>query len=260
MMNARQYWIIYYTILRKEIVRVLRIWPQTLLPSVITVSLYFLIFGKIIGSRIGMMEGFDYMQFITPGLIIMSVINNAYTNVVGSFYGARFNCSIQEILVSIATNHLIILGYISGGIVRGCCVGVMVSIIAILCSGLLINLNSILLIILSFILCSALFALGGLLNGIFSQSFDDTMIFPTFVLVPLIYLGGVFYGLNSLPTFWKYVAQFNPLFYIVDFSRYAFIGHSSVDPRLTFIAILSLIILLYILVWYLLSRGIRLKI
>lgn len=258
-MTLREYWVIYYTILRKEIVRILRIWPQTLLPSVITISLYFLIFGKVVGSHIGTMDGFDYMRFITPGLVIMAVINNAYANVVSSFYGARFSRAIEEILVSPATNHLIILGYISGGIVRGIAVGILVSIVAVLFDGVSLHLNALLLIILSFILCGALFSLGGLLNGIFSQKFDDTTIFPTFVLTPLIYLGGVFYSLNSLPPFWQHIAKYNPLFYIVDFVRFAFIGHSSINPTIAFVTIVAFIIVLYGLAWYLLSRGIRLK-
>ncbi|WP_119328865.1 ABC transporter permease [Cysteiniphilum halobium] len=258
-MTFKEYWIIYYTILRKEVVRVLRMWPQTLLPSAITVNLYFLIFGKVVGSRVGMMDGFNYMQFITPGLVIMSVINNSYANVVGSFYGARFNHSIHELLVSPATNHLIILGYISGGVARGCCVGIMVTIIVGIFGGISINFNAALLILLAFFLCGTLFSLGGLLNGIFSQSFDDTTIFPTFVLTPLIYLGGVFYGLNALPPFWRDIAQYNPLFYIVDFVRYAFIGYSYINPMVALVAIVLLIGILYSLAWYLLSRGIRLK-
>lgn len=258
-MKLNEYWIIYYTLLRKEVVRVLRIWPQTLLPSSITISLYFLIFGKIIGERIGTMENFDYIQFITPGLIIMSVINNSYSNVVGSFYGSRFNNSIQEILVSSVNNHLIILGYISGGIFRGCFVGVAATIVANIFNSALVSFYTCLLIFSTFILCSALFSLGGLINGIFSQSFDDTTIFPNFILTPLTYLGGVFYSLNALPPFWQKVAQYNPMFYIVDFVRYAFIGSSCINPVIAFIAIVSIIAILYILAWYLLSRGIRLK-
>ncbi|WP_119344656.1 ABC transporter permease [Facilibium subflavum] len=258
-MTIKEYWIIYYTLLRKEIVRVLRIWPQTLLPSAITITLYFLIFGKVIGARVGDMDGFEYMHFITPGLIIMAVINNAYANVVGSFYGARFNHSIEELLVSPATNHLIILGYISGGIGRGVFVGVLVSIVAFFFGGFSIHTHSFGLIVLAYILCGALFSLGGLLNGIFSQKFDDTTIFPTFVLTPLIYLGGVFYSLSALPPFWQHVAQFNPLFYIVDFVRFAFLGYSSVDPAIAFVTIVLFIGILYTLAWYLLSKGIRLK-
>lgn len=258
-MTLKEYWIIYYTLFRKEVVRVLRIWPQTLLPSAITVSLYFLIFGKVVGSRLGTMDGFDYMQFITPGLVIMSLINNSYANVVGSFYGARFNHSIEELLVSPATNHLIILGYISGGVARGCFVGIMVTIVAVFFGGVSIDFNATLLVLLSFILCGTLFSLGGLLNGIFSQSFDDISIFPTFVLTPLIYLGGVFYGLSSLPPFWQHIARYNPLFYIVDFVRYAFIGYSSVNPLVALVAIVLLIVILYSTAWYFLSRGICLK-
>ncbi|WP_116964175.1 ABC transporter permease [Fastidiosibacter lacustris] len=258
-MTIKEYWTIYYTLLRKEVVRIFRIWPQTILPSAITMSLYFLIFGKVVGARVGMMDGFDYMQFITPGLVIMAVINNAYANVVGSFYGARFSHSIEELLVSPANNHLIILGYISGGIVRGVIVGVLVSIVAALFGGISLHFHNLLLIMLAFLLCGALFSLGGLLNGIFSQSFDDTTIFPTFVLTPLIYLGGVFYGLSVLPPFWQHIVQYNPLFYIVDFVRFAFIGYSSMNPTIAFVAIIIFIVVLYSLAWYLLSRGIRLK-
>lgn len=257
-MHLQDYWIIYYTLLRKEIVRVLRIWPQTLLPSVITITLYFLIFGKVVGARVGSMEGFDYMQFITPGLIIMAVINNAYANVVGSFYGARFNRSIEELLVSPANNHLIILGYLSGGVARGTGVGIMVSIIAFFFGGFS-HTHDPLLILLAFLLCGTLFSLGGLLNGIFSQKFDDTTLFPTFILTPLIYLGGVFYSLNSLPPVWQTVAQLNPLFYIVDFVRFAFLGASSMNPWIAFITIILFIAALYYLSWFLLSRGVRLK-
>ncbi|MFZ9035486.1 MAG: ABC transporter permease [Francisellaceae bacterium] len=258
-MSFKQYWIMYTTLLYKEIIRVLRIWPQTLLPSAITITLYFLIFGKVVGSRVGTMDGINYMHFITPGLIIMAVINNAYANVVGSFYGARFNRSIEELLVSPITNHIVILGYISGGIARGFCVGLIVSVVAFFFGGFSSHVHSILLILLGFIFCGALFSLGGLLNGIFSQKFDDTTIFPTFVLTPLIYLGGVFYSLNALPGVWQDIAQFNPLFYIVDFVRFAFLGQSAMDPYLAFSAIVIFVIILYTLAWYLLSRGIRLK-
>ena len=256
-MTMTEYFIMYYTILRKEFVRVVRIWPQSLLPSAITMALYFLIFGKIIGSRVGMMDGFDYISFITPGLIIMAVINNAYANVVGSFYGSRFNQSIQELLVSPVSNHTIILGYISGGIARGFVIGIIVSFVAVLFGAF--HVHSILLLAASFIFCGGLFALGGLLNGIFSQSFDDTMIFPTFILTPLIYLGGTFYSLSLLPEPWRTVAYFNPIFYMVDLFRFACLGISTVSPWLSFGAVILFCVILYSIILYCLNRGIRLK-
>ncbi len=257
-MSAKEYWIIYYTLFRKEVVRVLRIWAQTLLPPVITMSLYFLIFGKIVGSRIGTMHDFSYMEYITPGLIIMAVINNAYANVVGSFFGSRFNHSIEEILVSPMTSHIVILGYISGGVARGLFVGVLVSVVAFLFGGLS-YIYSVPLVILGALLCGALFALGGLLNGIFSQKFDDTTIFPTFILTPLIYLGGVFYSLELLPDFWQNVALVNPLFYIIDFVRFSFLGETFINPWYALSMIILFTLILYYLAWYLLSKGIRLK-
>lgn len=258
-MSTYEYWIGFFTLFRKELMRVFRIWPQTLLPSVITITLYFLIFGKIIGSKIGNMNGFDYISFISPGLIIMAVINNSYSNVVGSFYGSRFNKSIEELLVSPLPNFLIILGYMCGGLMRSLIVGVMVSIVAFLFGGINFNHHHYILIILSYLLCGTLFSLGGLLNGIFSQKFDDTTIFPTFILTPLIYLGGVFYSLNSLPLFWQHIVKINPLFFIVDFVRYAFLGVSSINPMIELVFILIFIVLLYVGIWVLLNKGIRLK-
>ncbi len=256
-MTLNEYLVMYYTILRKEIVRVLRIWPQSLIPSVITMTLYFLVFGKIIGSRVGTMGGFDYISFITPGLIIMAVVNNAYSNVVGSFYGSRFSQAIQELLVSPVTNNIIILGYVSGGILRGSVIGVLVCIVASLFGAF--HVYSIWLLIVAFIFCSGLFALGGLLNGIFSQSFDDTMIFPTFILTPLIYLGGTFYDIKLLPAPWHEIALFNPVFYIVDLFRYACLGVSEVDPLWSFTAVVIFCAILYGIILYCLNRGIRLK-
>lgn len=258
-MTFKELAIMYYTILRREMVRVLRIWPQTLLPSVITLSLYFLIFGKVVGGKIGLIDGVSYMQFITPGLIIMAVITNAYGNVVSSFFGARFSRAIEELLVSPANNHIVIIGYVSGGILRGFTVGILVSIVAYFFGGFTPTIHNVPLVLLGFIFCAALFSLGGLLNAIFSQKFDDTTIFPTFILTPLIYLGGIFYTLNALPGIWQDIARCNPLFYIVDFVRYGFLGTSSVDPYIAFGAIIGFTFVLYGLVWYLLSRGIRLK-
>jgi ABC-2 type transport system permease protein len=256
-MNVKDHWIIYYTIVRKEISRVLRIWPQTLLPSAITMVLYFLVFGQVIGSRIGPMDGLSYISFIAPGLIIMAVLTNSYANVVGSFFGSRFNHSIQELLVSPASTHLIILGYISGGIARGFTVGIIVSIVAMLFGAFHITYLG--LYIVSFLMCSATFSLGGLLNGIFSRTFDDTSLFPTFILTPLIYLGGVFYSISALPKFWQNIVLLNPIFYIVDLFRYTSLGVSNFNPLISFAAVLSFCILLYVINYLLLARGYRLK-
>ncbi len=256
-MSIKDYWIIYYTIFRKEIVRVLRIWPQTLMPSAITMVLYFLVFGQIVGSRIGMMDNLPYINFIAPGLVIMAVLTNSYSNVVGSFYGSRFNHSIQELLISPATTHIIILGYISGGIARGFIVGIIVSVVAFLFGAF--KIEYFFLYIISFLLCSATFALGGLLNGIFSRNFDDTSIFPTFILTPLIYLGGVFYSIGILSDFWRQVALLNPIFYIVDLFRFTSIGISNFSPFISFSAVLFFCALLYLINYILLSKGFRLK-
>ena len=196
-MNIHDQYIAYETIVRKEVTRVFRIWPQTLFPPVITQTLYFLIFGKFIGSQISDIHGIDYMAFIVPGLVMMAVINNSFMNVVGSFFSAKFQRSIEELLVSSASNEAIIAGYVTGGIARGIIVGFLVFVVSIFFTSPQIYHIG---IIFSFIFLTAIvFALGGLLNAIFATKFDDISIFPTFVLTPLIYLGGVFYSVNSLP-------------------------------------------------------------
>ena len=258
-MTLKDYWIMYVTIFSREAKRIFRIWPQTLVPSVITIILYFLIFGKVVGSRIGNIYGdISYIQYITPGLVIMAVIQNSYGNVVSSFFGIRFSRAIEELLVSPVNNHIIILGYISGGIYRGFIVGILVSIAAFILGGFTMIHNAFL-VFAGFIFCGALFSLGGLLNAIFSQKMDDTTIFPTFVLTPLIYLGGVFYNINSLPGFWHFISKCNPLFYIVDFVRFGFLGVSTVNPYIAFVAIIIFTCILYSFVLYLLNKGIRLK-
>ena len=258
-MRIQEHWIIYKTLLNREIIRVLRIWPQTLLPSVITITLYFLIFGKVFGEKVGNVNGCDYMHFITPGLIIMAVINNSFINVVSSFFSARFSRSIEELFVSPAPNYLIILGYISGGIFRGLSVGTLVSVVAFLFDGFSFPIHSYLLVIITFFCCGTLFSLGGLLNGIFSKKFDDTTIFSAFVLIPLVYLGGIFYSLNELPPIWQSISKCNPLFYIVDFVRFSFSGAYVVSPYVSFLSIIALIIILYAFAWYLIYRGFTLK-
>lgn len=246
-----------YTLIRKEVVRILRIWPQSIFPSCITMTLYFLIFGEILGNKIGLMDGVNYVEFITPGLIIMAVVNNAYTNVVSSFYGARFNLSIQELLVSPIGNHTIIIGFVSGGMFRSLIVGILVCLIAGVFGGL--DISHPLLFCGVMISCSFLFSLGGLLNGIFSQSFDDITIFPTFILTPLVYLGGTFYSLTLLSNPWYTIASFNPLFYIVDLFRFSSLGFSEFNPLFSFSVIIIFCVILYSIVIYCLNNGIRLK-
>ena len=200
-MNFAQRWIAFRTLLIKEIRRILLIWPQTLLPPVITMSLYFVIFGKMIGSRVGEMGGVPYMQFIVPGLIMMAIITNSYSNVVSSFFSAKFHSSIEELLVSPISKHAILTGYISGGIFRGLAVGVIVFIVALFFTKL--GIEHLFITLFTVIGTSVLFSLGGFINAVFARSFDDISIIPSFVLTPLTYLGGVFYSMENLSPFWQ---------------------------------------------------------
>jgi len=256
-MNFRDQYIAYTTIVRKEVTRIFRIWPQTLFPPVITQTLYFLIFGKFIGSQIGEIHGIGYMAFIVPGLVMMAVINSSFMNVVGSFFSSKFQRSIEELLVSSASNPVIIAGYVTGGITRGIIVGFLVFLVSIFfTSPNIYNIG----IIFSFILLTAIvFALGGLLNAIFAKKFDDISIFPTFVLTPLIYLGGVFYSVNSLPPFWQNFSKLNPVLYMVNGFRYGFHGFSDVNVVLSFAILLTFAVILTVVNLILLDRGIGLK-
>ena len=217
-------WIAFKTIVKKDVVRVLRIWPQTLLPPVITNVLYFLIFGTLIGARIGDINGLPFMQFITPGLIMMAVITNSYSNVVSSFFSTRFMQSIHEILVSPTPNYIILLGFCIGGVVRGLLVGILVAITALFFTH--VQVQHLGLMLLMIILTSMLFSLAGFTNAIFARKFDDIAIVPTFVLTPLIYLGGIFYSVDMLPPFWQTVSYANPVLYMVNAFRYTLFGIS----------------------------------
>jgi len=220
------------SILYKEINRFMRIWVQTLVPPAITISLYFVIFGELIGSRIGQMGGFDYMSFIVPGLIMMSVITNSYSNVASSFFSAKWQRNVEEMLVAPVPNWVIVAGYVGGGMARGIFVGVIVTLISLLFVD--IQIHNIWVIIATVCLTSATFALGGLINAVFAGSFDDISIIPTFVLTPLTYLGGVFYSISLLPDFWQGVSQINPIVYMVNAFRYGFLGISDVSLTLSF--------------------------
>ena len=226
-MNGRLMWIGYVTIVRKEITRILRIWGQTIVPPAITMSLYFIIFGELIGRRIGEMGGFTYMQYIVPGLVIMSVITNSYGNMVSSFFGAKFGKHIEELLISPLPNWIILAGYVTGALARGLMVGIVVMGVSLFFTRIEVQHPLIMLSVL--LLTAIVFALAGMINAIFAQKFDDIAIIPTFILAPLTYLGGVFYSIALLPEFWQKVSSFNPILYMVNGFRYGVLGVSDVS-------------------------------
>ncbi len=250
-------YIAFETILRKEISRFLRIWVQSFLPSIITITLYFIIFGNLIGRRIGTMHGIPYTQYIAPGLVMMAVITNSYVNVASSFYGARFQGEIDELLISPTPDAFILLGFVSGGVTRGLIVGAGVIGITLLFSPIYVH--HYLITFMTLILCSLLFSLAGFTNAIFAKKFDDVSIIPTFILTPLTYLGGVFYSIDLLPKFWYHLSLGNPILYMVNTFRYGLIGISDVNIFGAFIMIISCIILLFILNLYLLKKGIGIR-
>lgn len=250
-------WIGFQTLLTKEIRRFLRIWIQTILPSAITVTLYIVIFGNFIGSRIMPIKGYTYLQYIIPGLIMMSVINNAYTNVVSSFYGARFQRSIEEILISPLPNSLMLLGFVLGGVARGLVVAIVVTGISLFFTHL--HAHSIFQICVIAILSATLFSLAGFTNGLFAKTFDDTSFITTFVLTPLTYLGGIFYSIELLPPFWKSVSLLNPVLYIVNAFRYAILGISDINVAVSFVCILLMVIVLFFINLYMLKKGIGIR-
>jgi ABC-2 type transport system permease protein len=241
--RTKQNWISFQTIFNKEITRINRIWTQTLLPSIITSALYFVVFGSLIGSRVGEVGGVDYMSFIVPGLIMMAVITNSFTNVAGSFFGNKFQKSIEELLVSPTPNWIIVLGVISGGIYRGLLVGFFVTLVSMFFTSL--SVFNIFILITSVVLTSALFSLFGLVVGIKATKFDDIGIIPLFVLTPLTYFGGVFFSIDMLPTFWQNLSLINPILYMVNLFRYGFLGTTDVSIYLSYGIILATICLFY---------------
>lgn len=256
-MSNRAYWIAFYTILTKEIYRFVRIWPQTLLPPLITTILYFLIFGKVIGDRVGDMDGVTYAQFIAPGLIMMTVISNSYSNVVSSFFSAKYAHHIEEMIVAPVPNIVIIGGYVMGGVARGLAVGGIVTIVALFFIDMPID--NILMMLLIFLLTSLVFSLAGLINAIFARSFDDISIIPTFILTPLTYLGGVFYSVSLLPEFWQKLSYFNPVLYMVSAFRYSILGVSDINIWTAITLLLGFFVVLFSVAYYLLHKGIGLK-
>lgn len=248
---------LYYTALKslaaKETNRYMRIWVQTLVPSVITTSLYFIIFGKMIGSRIGDMNGFSYMEYIVPGLIMMSVITSSYANVSSSFFSQKFQKNIEEILVAPVPTHIIIWGFLIGGIGRSVLVGALVTLISMVFVP--IHIHSWTIGIITFLMTAILFSLAGLINGIFARSFDDVSIVPTFVLQPLTYLGGVFYAISMLPPIWQAISKVNPIVYMISGFRYGFLGVTDVPVVISLSILVVFSVVLYSICWYLISKG-----
>jgi ABC-2 type transport system permease protein len=255
--NKRLNWIALKTLTTKEVVRFTRIWQQTILPPVITTTLYFIIFGNLIGPRIGKMGGFDYMDFIVPGLILMAVITNSYANVASSFFSAKFQNSIEELLVSPTANITILIGYIAGGVTRGIMVGVVVTLVSLFFSELQIYNLAVLVSII--ILTSTLFALGGFTNALFAKKFDDISIVPTFILTPFTYLGGVFYSIKLLPDVWQTISHLNPVLYMVNAFRYGFLGVSDISLWTSYTIIIGFIIVLFLINLRLISTGYGLR-
>ena len=252
-MNGREQLIAIKAILWKEVLRFSRLWIQTILPPMITTALYFVIFGRLIGSQIHDVNGFRYMDYIVPGLILMAVITNSYGNVVASFYSAKFQRNIEEMLVSPLPNYLIMIGFVGGGLARGIAVGGAVTVVSLFFTT--IPLHNLWVAISVLLLTSILFSLGGLINAIYATSFDDITVIPTFVLTPLTYLGGVFYTVAMLPPFWQSISLANPILYMVNAFRYGLLGVSDVNLGVAYMAIVGFIGVLFWYALYLLNRG-----
>lgn len=255
--RTRQDWVGFRTIVMREFGRIIRIWGQTLVPPGVTATLYFIIFGSLIGSRIGQMGGYDYMQYIAPGLIMMSVITNSYANVVSSFFGARFGKHVEELLVSPLPNWLIVLGYVCGGVTRGLLVGGVVTAVALFFTHL--HVHHVFLILAAVLLTSIVFSLGGFINAVFAKNFDHISWFPTFILTPLTYLGGVFYSISLLPGWAQTVSHLNPILYMVNGFRYGFLGVSDVDVGVAFAIMVGFAVALFALAVALMYRGIGIR-
>lgn len=241
----------------KEILRFARIWVQTIVPPVITIALYFIIFGNLIGSQLNDIKGYRYIDYIVPGMIMMSIITNSYANVVSSFYSSKFQKHIEEMLVSPMPNYIIVWGFISGGIARGIIVGMAVTLIATFFTDIQFH-NLPLLIIVTLLTC-ILFALAGLINAIFANSFDDISLIPTFVLTPLTYLGGIFYSIDMLPEFWRNVSFANPILYMVDTFRTSMLGVKDIDTSISLAIIIAFVVILYAVAINLLRKGVGIR-
>ena len=252
-MTLQQQWVAFNTIVTKEIMRFVRIWVQTVLPAMITMGLYFVIFGHLIGSQLAPIQGYTYIEYIVPGIILMAIINNSYANVVSSFFSAKFQRHIEEMLISPMPNYLIVLGFVGGGLMRGLVVGIAVTAVAAVFANL--HVHNFAVIVLVTILTSMLFSLGGLINAMYAKTFDDISIIPTFVLTPLTYLGGIFYSVDMLPGFWHSVSLVNPILYMINAMRYGMLGVSDIDVRLALLIVVGFVVALYLFALYLLRKG-----
>jgi len=257
MNHYQRYRIAFSTILTNEILRFSRNWRQALLPSTISTALYFVIFGRLIGERIGPMGGFAYLDFIVPGLVLMAVLTNAYVNTVASFYSSKFSRYVEEILVAPVPNWVILAGFVAGGVARGFAVGIVVTLVALVFTRIEIHSYGITLLV--FILTAVLFSLGGFINAVYADSFDDISIIPAFVLTPLTYLGGVFYSIDLLPAFWQNLSLANPVLYMINAFRFGFLGVSDIPVGIAFAIILGFIVVLTLYSLHLLRRGVGIK-
>lgn len=251
------HWVGYKTIVIKEVTRILRIWGQTIVPPAITMTLYFVIFGNLIGRRIGEMDGFQYMQFIVPGLVMMSVIQNSYGNIVSSFFGAKFGKHIEELMVSPQPAWVILAGYVTGAVTRGLMVGAVVIGVALFFTE--VQVHNVAVTVSTVLLTAIVFSLAGFINAVFAKKFDDIAIVPTFILTPLTYLGGVFYSISLLPDFWEGVSRFNPILYMVNAFRYGLLGVSDVPIGVSYGIIAIFLVALTTISLQLLKRGVGLR-
>jgi ABC-2 type transport system permease protein len=256
-MRIKENWISFKTILVKEIVRFTRIWVQTIFPPAITITLYFVIFGRMVGSQVGEIDGFSYMQYIVPGLIMMSVVTSSYMNVVSSFFSAKFQKSIEELLVSPVPASIVIAGFVAGGVVRGLLVGAIVTAVALFFTSLQISHPFTMLVVVLF--SAIFFSLAGFVNAVFAKKFDDISIIPTFVLTPLTYLGGIFYSIKLLSPFWQNVSMANPLLYIINAFRFGVLGISDINVNFAVVMLLSFTVMMYCVCMYLLRTGYGLR-
>jgi len=256
-MKLQEQWTAFHTIVTKELMRFIRIWVQTVLPAAITMGLYFVIFGHLIGSQLAPIQGYNYIDYIVPGIILMAIINNSYANVVSSFFGSKFQRHIEEMLISPMPNYLILLGFVGGGLMRGLVVGVAVTIVAGVFAHL--HVHNIAVILIVVLLTSVLFSLGGLINAVYAKTFDDISIIPTFVLTPLTYLGGIFYSVDMLPPFWQHVSLVNPILYMINAMRYGMLGVSDIDYRLALLIVVGFVVALYLFALYLLRKGVGIR-
>jgi ABC-2 type transport system permease protein len=257
MSRIRRYRVAFATIVVREILRFSRIWVQTILPPAITTALYFIIFGTLIGDRIGEMDGYRYRDFIVPGLILMAVITHSYANVVSSFYHSKYQHHVEELLVSPVPNWIILLGYVTGGVARGLVVGVVVTLVSFFFTDLQIAHYPLTLLVV--VLTSVLFATAGFINAIFANSFDDISVIPVFVLTPLTYLGGVFYSIDMLPQFWQDLSLANPVLYMINAFRYGMLGVSDIRPEIALLLIAAFVLLLGAAALWLLKKGVGIK-